>query len=71
MALLPTLKVLYKESIDTVDKWLIKPATKYIDGNGFNFAIVTFTSNCQGKHSYKGFTLVRNVLLRACGRLYT
>ena len=53
MAVLPTLKVLhiYKESIDTVDKWLIKPATKYIDGNGFNFAIVTFTSICQGKHS--------------------
>ena len=43
-----TFKVLYKNSIDTVDRPVLEPATKLSDGKNFNFATklaATFSDN--------------------------
>ena len=46
-----TFKLLHKESIDTVDRSLVKWATKYSDISGLNFSTIlaiTFSNNGQG-----------------------
>ena len=63
-ALVTAFKVLYKESIETVDRPSTKPPTKK---SAFEPAAIS-CNNSQGKDSFKALALIRCMFSRACGR---